>query len=117
MSKGTIIDFFKDYYDIKFKRDALELIFRKFELDAGQSMLIDYKKHINYRKKIIRQAPMHPEALHMLGILCTQTGKLDTAIDLMRKSIKSAPARPDFLFNLGRAYHDREDFDYAITTL
>ncbi|MCK4837289.1 MAG: tetratricopeptide repeat protein, partial [Desulfobulbaceae bacterium] len=67
-------------------------------------------------KKILRHRPTHPDALHMLGILYNQTGKLNTGIDLMRKSIKSAPGRPDYLFNLARAYHDREDFDNTIAT-
>ncbi|MEN8134119.1 MAG: tetratricopeptide repeat protein [Thermodesulfobacteriota bacterium] len=67
-------------------------------------------------KKIIRHSPMHPEALHMLGILYTQTGKLETAIDLMCKSIKHAPGRPDYLFNLARAYHDLGNLDDAIAT-
>lgn len=67
-------------------------------------------------KKIIRHVPTQAVALHMLGVLYSQAGDFDKAIDLMRKSIKHGPGHPDYLFNLARAYHDRERLDEAIAT-
>lgn len=65
-------------------------------------------------ENVIRLAPKLPHALHMLGVLYSQIGD-DRAIDLLRKSIKYAPHRYDYLFNLGRAYFDNNNFDDAIT--
>ena len=65
-------------------------------------------------KKIIRQSPLHHEALHMLGVLYAQTGNVDAAVDLMRKSIKADPAQPTYHYNLARAYHTQNMFDQAI---
>src|SRR5690348_13411923 len=50
-------------------------------------------------RQILAAEPRHPDALHLMGLLAFQMGKLDIARDLMGRSIQIAPSVPGFLSN------------------
>ena len=49
-------------------------------------------------------APDHPDALHLLGTVATQTGNHDAAIDLIRAALAQRPRVANYHGNLGIAY-------------
>jgi tetratricopeptide (TPR) repeat protein len=53
-------------------------------------------------RAILKKAPQHFDALHLLGVLYDQRGDLKTGIDLVRRAVKIQPASADAQFNLGR---------------
>ena len=59
-------------------------------------------------------APMHAEALRLLGTLYLQTKKPDQAIPLLRDALKVQPKHPEILNNLGIALRDTAQPDEAI---
>jgi len=53
--------------------------------------------------------------LHLLGVICLQAGKHDTAIGLIKRAVTQNPAHPVYHFNLGLAYQERGQLDAAVT--
>ncbi len=51
--------------------------------------------------QILRHNPNHADALHLLGMLCHQTGQTDEAIRLIRRAISIAPNQAVYHSNLG----------------
>jgi tetratricopeptide (TPR) repeat protein len=48
--------------------------------------------------------PRHSDALHLLGVVAQQQGKLDVAIELMQKAIEQNPSIAHYRHNLGNTY-------------
>ncbi len=46
----------------------------------------------------------NPHALHLHGVLCAQTGRLDEAVPLLRRAVRQNPLVPDFQVNLANAH-------------
>jgi tetratricopeptide (TPR) repeat protein len=59
-----------------------------------------------YRQVLARQ-PDNPEALHLLGVLSHQTGRLDAGIELIQRAIAISPTSAHYHNNLGSALHDK----------
>ena len=55
-------------------------------------------------RNILQAFPDHPEALHLLGILAHQTGKNETAVQLINDAIRGNPENPLYHLNLGTIY-------------
>jgi len=45
----------------------------------------------------------NPDALHLHGVLCAQTGRLTQAVALLRRAVRGNPAVPDYHVNLANA--------------
>jgi predicted O-linked N-acetylglucosamine transferase (SPINDLY family) len=54
-------------------------------------------------REVIAQRPRHPEALHLLGIICVQTGRLDEGIGYLRQAVSLKTYFVEALGNLGAA--------------
>ena len=54
-------------------------------------------------RKILAQAPSHFDALHLLGVVCQQTGRDAEAVGLMQKAVDVDPSQPGIHSNLGLA--------------
>jgi protein O-GlcNAc transferase len=52
--------------------------------------------------------------LHRLGIIEIQSGRLDAAIDLIRRAIEIDPVQPTYWLNLGESYFRRGNLEKAI---
>ena len=57
-------------------------------------------------RQILAEQPNHPDALHLLGVLASQTGRYDLAIDLIGRAITVNPAAFQFHLNLGVALNE-----------
>ncbi len=65
--------------------------------------------------QILKTDPDQPVALHMLGIIAHQVGKIDIAVNFIMKALV---ARPDFIEaynNLGNMLQEQEKLDDALT--
>jgi tetratricopeptide (TPR) repeat protein len=65
-------------------------------------------------KKILAQAPNHPDALHLLGILQAQAGNLDVAEDLIGQAVHVRPEFAEAWANLGCVLVNHRKYDEAI---
>jgi predicted O-linked N-acetylglucosamine transferase (SPINDLY family) len=54
-------------------------------------------------QQVLQVEPNHPDALHLLGVLASQAGMHDIAVELIRHAINVHPASAMY-FNLGNAY-------------
>ncbi len=90
--------------------DSVELISIKFQ--AARACLADDEL---LRAKAIYQEilaidPMHGDALQMLGIVDTELGLLDSAVDLLCKAIEINPDSDNAYYHLGFAMCKLEQF-------
>ena len=51
----------------------------------------------------LRSSPKHPAAIHLLGLICSKTGRTAEAIDLLTRSIAFCPNDDGYRRNLGGA--------------
>lgn len=65
-------------------------------------------------REILNAAPMHADALHLLGVLSNQKHDHQTAIDLIVRAVQIIPDQPIFRCNLGNAYRDSGLYEHAI---
>jgi predicted O-linked N-acetylglucosamine transferase (SPINDLY family) len=54
-------------------------------------------------RQALAAAPDHPDALHLLGVLCYQSGRPEAAVDLIGRALAAKPAFPHACLNLGIA--------------
>lgn len=64
-------------------------------------------------RSILQQAPRHPFALNYLGILASQTGRREDAVDLMKRAIEIDPTQASFHYNLGNVLLALDRLDEA----
>lgn len=64
--------------------------------------------------RILQASPHQPDALHLLGAIALQDGKVELAVDLIRKAIARNPNNPEYYSNLGLAFHEQGNLDLAI---
>lgn len=60
--------------------------------------------------------PNNVDALHLSGVLASQSGNFDLAVSLIRRAIKLNPRVPDFYGNLGIALHEAGKLDEAVAS-
>jgi len=56
-------------------------------------------------RKLLKAAPNHPDALHMLGTIANSRGQPERALKLIRKALEVIPNFADAHLNLGNAFH------------
>ncbi len=64
-------------------------------------------------RDVLAENPGHPDALHLLGILTHQTGRLDEAHELLSQAAQKQSERPGFHISLGRLLADRQQWSAA----
>ncbi|WP_457444330.1 tetratricopeptide repeat protein [Roseateles sp. P5_E4] len=52
-------------------------------------------------RRVLRTAPRHFDALHLLGVICGQTDRFDEALDLLHRALAQRPGSAPALNNLG----------------
>jgi tetratricopeptide (TPR) repeat protein len=65
-------------------------------------------------RQILAVAPSHTDALHLLGLVCHQTGRADLAIDFITAALRTNPAFAEAHYNLGKAYQDAQRIEDAV---
>ncbi|HEV3136922.1 MAG TPA: tetratricopeptide repeat protein [Pirellulales bacterium] len=68
-------------------------------------------------RRILAQNPSHPDACHLLGALCLQSGRAGEAVELISRAIDTNPANPDYYNHLGAAYGALAEHDQAVSVL
>ena len=74
------------------------------DLDAAE---VDYRA-------ALAAAPLHPHALHYLGVVLYQRDRLADALPLLERAVASIPGEPEFHNNLGLALAAADRTDEAI---
>lgn len=64
--------------------------------------------------EILDSQPRHPDALQLLGTLAYQTGRVEMAIDAIRRSLAECEDQPLAHYNLANALRDAGQLDTAI---
>ncbi len=68
-------------------------------------------------RDVLRQDPRNTDALNLLGVVVSQGGRKEEAIDLMRRAIALRPNFPGAYSNLGQALKELDRLDEAETAL
>jgi tetratricopeptide (TPR) repeat protein len=72
-------------------------------------------------RRALQIEPQNPDALALLGCVCSELKKHDEAVELIEKALKLDPQAPLFHFHLGNAFekagkHDRAEAAFACAT-
>ncbi|BCK86457.1 photosystem I assembly protein Ycf3 [Sideroxyarcus emersonii] len=67
-------------------------------------------------RQILRVEPGQPDVLHMLGVIASQAGKYDTAVELFGDVLKMAPDFAQAHYNMANALKEMGKLDEAITS-
>jgi tetratricopeptide (TPR) repeat protein len=81
-----------------------EAIQRTLETALKQHQAGDRKTADALYRQVLEAEPRNPDALHLLGSLCVETGALGDAVRLMEAAVREQPRNPTFLNSLGNAY-------------
>lgn len=64
-------------------------------------------------RAVLRIAPRHPDALHLLGVVMRQTGRVQAAVASLRRAVAMVPHAAVFHYNLGLALLDASQLEDA----
>jgi tetratricopeptide (TPR) repeat protein len=65
-------------------------------------------------KDVLRKAPDHGDALHLLGLVAYQSGRPGDAVELIRKALATDDANAAYHDNIGLAYRTMGQIDAAL---
>jgi Tfp pilus assembly protein PilF/SAM-dependent methyltransferase len=65
-------------------------------------------------QQILQVAPNHPDALHLLGVIFSQVGKNEIAVELIGRAISSKPDYAEAHCNLGNAFLAQGQLEAAV---
>ena len=65
-------------------------------------------------RRILTVDPDHADAIHLLGVIASQTGKLDLAVETIRRAIALKGGAPAFHVNLGNALMAQGKLEEAV---
>jgi predicted O-linked N-acetylglucosamine transferase (SPINDLY family) len=67
--------------------------------------------------QVLQTMPDHPDALHLLGVVCGQTNRPKDAVNLIKQAIAAAPGTGIFRVNLGNTLFGLGRLDEAVDCL
>ena len=67
-------------------------------------------------REILATQPRNADALHLLGVICAQTGNQQGAAELIGKAILENPQVASYYSNLGLALQELKQFDAAVAS-
>jgi protein O-GlcNAc transferase len=67
-------------------------------------------------RQVLSLEPDHPDALHLLGLICQQTGRAREGAGLIRRAVAMRPQNAQYLANLGLVLATLGETDEAIAT-
>jgi cytochrome c-type biogenesis protein CcmH/NrfG len=65
-------------------------------------------------RQALAAQPDHADALHLLGLIAYQTGRLGLTVELIRRAIRQNGQNAAYFCNLGSALRDQSNFDEAV---
>ena len=66
--------------------------------------------------KIIQAVPAQIDAVHLLGLIALRDGDIEAAVEYLANVVKRDSGKPQYLANLGFAYHEQGKLDLAIAS-
>ena len=66
--------------------------------------------------KIIQAVPAQIDAVHLLGLIALKDGDIEAAVEHLSNVVKRDPNKPQYLANLGFAYHEQGKLNLAIAS-
>ncbi len=66
-------------------------------------------------REILRDTPGHADALHLLGVLNLERGRLDDAVRMITDAVERKPDNPFYRTNLATAHLERGQVDQAVS--
>jgi protein O-GlcNAc transferase len=72
------------------------------------------RKAAKIYKRILRSDPDYPAALHLLGFIAFQRGKIDSATSLMGHAVRSDPTNAVYHSDLGNMYQNQKRWKDAV---
>ena len=66
--------------------------------------------------KIIQAIPAQIDAVHLLGLIALKDGDIEAAVEHLSNVVKRDSNKPQYLANLGFAYHEQGKLDLAIVS-
>ena len=87
---------------------------QQIELAVERHQAGDLAAAENGYREILKQAPNHVDALHLLGVLVGQRGKFDEAVDLVGRAARIRPDDPDVRRSLAALLADQGRYSHAI---
>src|SRR5262249_40184957 len=73
-----------------------------------------HKEAEDIYRAVLAAPPGQPQALNLYGVLCTGTGRLDEAVDLLTRAAAADPEDSSTRFNLATALHRKGDLTAAL---
>ena len=64
--------------------------------------------------KTLEIEPSFVKAYNNLGVIYYETGRLDEAIESLKKAIASSPQYTEAFYNLGIVYHGKKQYSDAV---
>ena len=65
-------------------------------------------------QQIIKAVPVQIDAMHLLGLIALKDGDIETAVTHLSDVVKRDATKPQYLANLGFAYHEQGKLNLAI---
>src|SRR5215471_8114403 len=62
-------------------------------------------------RSVLAVAPRNADALHFLGVLASQHGRKEEALELIGRAIELGPSNPAAIYNRANVYRDLKRFD------
>ena len=66
--------------------------------------------------KIIQAVPAQIDAIHLLGLIALKDGDIEAAVEHLSNAVKRDATKPQFIANLGFAYHEQGKLDLAVAS-
>jgi predicted negative regulator of RcsB-dependent stress response len=66
-------------------------------------------------QKIFNAAPGQIDAVYLLGLIALKDGDIDAAVEYLSNVVKRDASKPQYVANLGFAYHEQGKLDLAIS--
>ncbi len=78
-------------------------------LQAGQPAQAEAICH-----QILQAIPSQADALHLLGVIALRDGNIEQAVRYLSQAVRLNRGNPQFIANLGFAYHEQGQLDLAV---
>jgi len=64
-------------------------------------------------RQVLSRQPNHPAALHLVGLIARQIGRLDASVEIIRRSVTGNTADPHFFNDLADALRTKRQYEEA----
>ena len=103
----------KQSAELAIKSRAMDAIPEQFKIALQHHQVGELPQAERIYQEIIQLSPKHLDALHNLGLLASETGRHDLAVELLSKARRIEPSAAVYC-SLGKAYLGQKNYTQAI---